>query len=155
MIGVTLWSCLSREVNSKSKAWAVVRANSAAFHSRGEWRVTVPWQSQSSKTTLWSMVWRCLDPCSERLGTVGAEKQQPGEQLGQPMGDCKEQGNGLSQLIAPCCSCLCLGRRFTPKEAVNIMSKFEMFFFLTFHTKSFSSLAGLFAFRFIPRYCRI
>ena len=24
----------------KSKAWAVVRANSATFHSRGEWRVS-------------------------------------------------------------------------------------------------------------------
>ena len=46
--------------SGRSKAWAVERAHSAAFHSRGEWSDTVPWRNNNSKTTLWYVVWRCI-----------------------------------------------------------------------------------------------
>ena len=49
MIEVKTWSCLLRQVNSWSKAWAVEHARSAAFHLKGEWRDTVPRRNHNTE----------------------------------------------------------------------------------------------------------
>ena len=125
---MTPWSCLSREVNSKSKAWAVERANSAAFHSRGEWRDTVPWQSHSSKTTLWYMVWRCLDPCSERSGTVGKRSSSPESSWDGPWGTAKSRATAYPSWSHPAAVVVAWAGDSLPRKRWTLCQSLKCFF---------------------------